>query len=233
MNRTDRLYAIVEALRRAGRLGRSSSWLAERFEVSSRTIKRDIAALCDAGVPIWSVEGRGGGYGLAEHATLPPLTFTEAEATAVALALAADPQMPFAVDGRAALGKILGAMSPAQRRVAHRLAGRLWMRSGPAERPPTARLIDEALRRQVVLELGFIDKRGQRTTRAVEPMALARTHGGWSLLAWCRLRAAGRWFRLDRIERVHLTRHPITERDLGETFGPPPDDAHPLTLDPS
>ena len=62
MNRTERLYAIAEALRAAGDDGRTSAWLAERFEVSTRTIKRDVTALQEAGRPIAGFGGRGGGY---------------------------------------------------------------------------------------------------------------------------------------------------------------------------
>ena len=62
MNRLDRLYALVEELRAAGSRGRSARRLAERFEVSVRTIERDILALQEAGVPISAQLGRRGGY---------------------------------------------------------------------------------------------------------------------------------------------------------------------------
>jgi predicted DNA-binding transcriptional regulator YafY len=62
MNRTDRLYALVEELRASAPRGRSAQRLAERFEVAVRTIQRDILALQEAGVPIWATPGPGGGY---------------------------------------------------------------------------------------------------------------------------------------------------------------------------
>lgn len=72
MNRTDRLYALVEELRaRAPRPLRASE-LADYFEVSTRTIERDLLALQEAGVPIWEQPGPGGGYGLNPNTTLPP-----------------------------------------------------------------------------------------------------------------------------------------------------------------
>lgn len=58
MNRTDRLYALVEDLRAVAPQWRSAKWFAERFEVSSRTIERDLSALQQAGVPIYATPGR-------------------------------------------------------------------------------------------------------------------------------------------------------------------------------
>ena len=72
MNRTDRLYALTEALRRAGPTGRTSAQLAAHLEVAPRTIKSDVSALQQAGVPIWATAGPGGGYALDPAATLPP-----------------------------------------------------------------------------------------------------------------------------------------------------------------
>ena len=59
MNRTDRLYALTEELRRTGPRGRTSAALADRFEVATRTVKRDVLALQEAGVPIWATAGPG------------------------------------------------------------------------------------------------------------------------------------------------------------------------------
>ncbi len=72
MNRTDRLLAIVLELQ--GRGKRRAEDLAETFETSKRTIYRDIQALCETGVPIVSIPGRG--YSLVEGYFLPPLSFT-------------------------------------------------------------------------------------------------------------------------------------------------------------
>ena len=82
MNRTDRLYALVEELRaRSPRVVRSAE-LAERFNVTTRTIERDLHALQEACVPIWAQPGPGGGYGIIAETTLPPLNLTPAEAAA-------------------------------------------------------------------------------------------------------------------------------------------------------
>ena len=229
MNRTERLYAIAEELRSAGSAGRTSTWLARRLEVSVRTVKRDVDALLQAGLPIWAQAGRGGGYVL--NAGLPPLNVTAAEAAAIAVALATLPALPFAADARSALTKVLAAMPDAERERAEAIAGRLWLRA--PERPPrvpVARVLDEAVRQQRVLMLRYVDTQGATTERAVEPVALAATGGHWHLLAWCRLRSAPRWFRTDRITATHLTGEDAPPHDASTLFGTPPVDAHPVRL---
>ncbi len=231
VNRTDRLYGITEELRSAGRHGRTSDWLARRFEVSARTIKRDVSALQQAGVPIWAQPGPGGGYVLDGAASLPPLNFTGSEAVALALALAANPALPLAAEGRTALAKVLAAMTPAEQQRATELAGKVWLRGAAgATRPATARIVDEALRRGVVMSLDYVDAAGRSTTRAVEPAALAFTHGHWYLVGYCRRAGGPRWFRFDRLEAARLTSEPAPRHDPASFAGTPPADAAPVTV---
>lgn len=230
MNRTERLYAIAEELRAAGPSGRTGAWLAQRLEVSTRTVKRDIDALLQAGLPLWAQAGPGGGYVL-DSATLPPLTVTGAEAAAIAVALAALPALPFAADGRSALAKVLAAMPTDERERAEAIASRLWLRiPEQPPRPAVARVLDEAVRHRRVLVLGYRNRHGEDTRRAAEPVALAATEGHWYLLAWCRLRTGPRWFRTDRITSAHLTTEEGPEHDAATLFGTPPPDAAPVRL---
>ena len=101
MNRTDRLYSLVEELRARAPRPVTAPDLARRFEVSIRTVERDIQALLEAGVPIWTERGRRGGYTLDPQTTLPPLNLTTREATAVVIALSALGTSPFSEAGRA------------------------------------------------------------------------------------------------------------------------------------
>jgi predicted DNA-binding transcriptional regulator YafY len=164
-------------------------------------------------------------------ATLPPITFTAAEATALALALAVQPGLPFSEDGRSALAKVLAVMPASGADDARDLAARTWVR--PVHRgAPVAvtRVLDEGLRRRRVVALDYTAAGGASTIgRPVEPMAYALNEDRrWYLLAWCRLREGGRWFRLDRIDAARLTGDTFTDRDLRETFGEPPADAFPV-----
>jgi predicted DNA-binding transcriptional regulator YafY len=215
MNRTDRLYALVEELRaRAPRTMRAAE-LARRFEVSTRTVERDLLALQEAGVPIWAQPGPGGGYGLNVEATLPPLNLTPAEAAALATALAANRAMPFADAGRSALRKLAGVMAAAPKDTAVKLLGQIRVVPGPeGAADPVSDVIQRALVDAVAVELTYRDAQTRETTRVVEPVGLVGTRHGWYVAAWCRLRQAPRAFRVDRIARATLTREPVVPRSL-------------------
>ena len=229
MNRTDRLHALGEELRRAGARGRTAARLATWLEVSTRTVKRDVAALQQAGLPVRAQAGPGGGYVLDSRATLPPVNLTAAQAVAVATALAAQRGAPYAVDARAALAKVLDVMHPADRSRAEELGARVWVRDdGPAPADPAvARAVGEALATRRVLALHYRDSSGRLSQRRVEPHLLAHTDGHWYLVAWCHHRRAPRWFRLDRIRAAHTTDEPVPDRDAA-VFGTPPPDARPV-----
>ena len=114
MNRTDRLYAVVEELRAAAPRPRSARQLARKYEVSTRTIERDILALQDAGVPVYAETGRLGGYVIDPAFTLPPVNFTAPEMVAIAVSLARADGTPFAYAARSALRKVLAAAPAGQ-----------------------------------------------------------------------------------------------------------------------
>ena len=131
VNRTDRLYALVEDLRASAPRPRSARQLAARYEVSSRTIERDILALQESGVPVYPEPGRRGGYAIDKTMTLPPVNFTAAEMVAIAVALARDERTPFAAATRSALRKVLAVASAAQTAEAAQLIDRVRL-IGPA-----------------------------------------------------------------------------------------------------
>jgi predicted DNA-binding transcriptional regulator YafY len=216
VNRTDRLYALVEELRsRAPRMVRASD-LAARFEVTTRTIERDLLALQEAGVPIWAQPGPGGGYGLNVDTTLPPLNLTPAEAAAIATALAATRALPFAEAGRSALTKLAGVMAAAPRDSATRLVSHIRVAQGPSGQAVdlVSEVIQQALLESVAIELSYSDGQTHQTVRIVEPAGVVGTHNGWYLVGWCRLRQGVRSFRLDRIARATLTEEHIAPRAL-------------------
>ncbi len=229
MNRTARLHAVTESLRRAGARGRTADQLAEEFEVTSRTIKRDLAALEASGVPIWGRTGPGGGYGLAGRASLPPVNFTAAQALALAAAVTVATQAPFADSARTATRKVLDVLDPAARRRATDLTHRIWVDVGPSTPRRIMSVLEQALLDQVTVNLSYTDAAGSRTRREIEPMIFAFTGGRWLLVAWCRLRVDIRWFNLSRIHSATATRRPCTGHHVSE-IGTPPEQARPVGM---
>jgi predicted DNA-binding transcriptional regulator YafY len=238
VNRTDRLYALVEELRAVAPRPRSARQLAARYEVSTRTIERDILALQESGVPIYAETGRCGGYVLDKALTLPPLNFTAAEMVAIAVSLARAETTPFAAAMRSALRKVVAAAPAARMAEAAQLTDRVWLvgTAGPGQRPPQPRgaagpnavagsragssqagaavplAIQEAITARHVLVLDYRDRNDAVTVREVEPVAFVGMRTQWYLMAWCRLRGGGRAFRMDRILAVTDTGEPAPHR---------------------
>ena len=231
MNRTDRLYAISEELAASGARLRTAAELADKFEVTERTVKRDISALQQAGIPIYSTTGPGGGYGLVRSAALlRPVTFTAAEAVAIATALGTQADLPFATDGAAALTKIRQAMTPGAVDAARVLARRVWTTATPRRTRP-ARTLDVAIAERRVVAIEYADRNGNASTRRVDPLQFAHAGGRWYLLAYCRESQGGRWFRMDRIKRAVLTRQQADDHDVEAVIGRPPAEARAVTVD--
>jgi predicted DNA-binding transcriptional regulator YafY len=218
VKRTDRLYAIVEELRAAAPRPRTVAQLAARLDVTERTVYRDLLALLESGVPLWSTPGPGGGYQLDPKMTLPPINFTTTEAMAIAVALSDVDDSPFASSARSAMQKVAAVMATSTTADVRRLARRV--RTVPSRRQPDVRaVLERAVVEAKVVRLGYRDRAGVVSERDVEPHSFVAGGGSWYLLGWCRLRKAGRGFRLDRITSALLTDEASPDRDFEEVGG--------------
>src|SRR2546430_2769052 len=213
MNRTDRLYALVEELRAVTPQPRSARWLACRFEVSSRTVERDIGALQQAGVPISAEPGRTGGYVLDKRHALPPVNVTPGEAVAIAVALEGLRGTPFHEAARSALRKVVAVMPAGDASAAHEMAGRVAL-LGASVAPAVPPAVARALSARRVLRFGYRDRHGNPTRREIEPLGYLGGRHNWYLLGWCRLRDSIRCFRLDRIVDPVATDEVVTPRSI-------------------
>lgn len=223
MTRTDRLYALVEELRAVAPRPRSARWLAEKFEVSTRTIERDLSALQQGGVPIWAEAGRTGGYCLDPGHTLAPLGFTVEEALAVAISLNSLATSPFRDAAESALRKVVAVMDARDLDETASLAARVHFLDAPTSQGAPRELV-HALRNQAVVQIVYVDQNHVETKRQVEPMGFVVKGNDYYLIAWCRFRDGLRAFRGDRIIEAELTgerspRRPLTARDLGTIDG--------------
>lgn len=204
MRRADRLFQIVQYLR-GGRLV-TAAMLAERLEVSERTIYRDIADLQSTGVPI---DGEAGiGYIMRSGFDLPPLMFTRDEI----VALVTGARMVKAWGGTSmiaaaeeALVKI-EAVLPEKERV--RVAGTSVFAPQMGLADETRELVDlceAAVEARDMLSFDYRDLKDAKTNRRVQPLGLWFWGKVWTLVAWCELRNDFRMFRLDRISKMTVT----------------------------
>ena len=201
MRRADRLFQLVQLIR--GRRLTTAAFLAQRLEVSERTVYRDVADLQHQGVPI---EGEAGvGYRLGAGFELPPLMFTQDEASALVAAARlaqswVDPAL--ARDIETGLGKILSVLPAAARVSAEALA--LYAPAMGMDNALRARLqtLREAVQSHNKLQLSYSDVSGDASERTVRPLGCFYWGKVWTLSTWCELRNDFRGFRVDRMNAI-------------------------------
>lgn len=210
MNRTDRLLALVLELR--GREWVRAEGLAHTFEVSVRTIYRDLLALNEAGVPVVSVPGRG--YRLMEGYFLPPLHFTPQEAVMLTLGVGAVHKAfdaEYAGSAENAAKKLLAALPEERRADVEHLRDRIQVVGGEGGRgADRLRTLRGALLDRRTVTFSYHKPDGEPGVRRVDPLGLVYLHGVWLLAAFDHEREEGRNYRLDRMEGVQVTSQSFT-----------------------
>lgn len=181
--------------------------LADRLEVTSRTLRRDVDKLRSLGYPIGSTSGVEGGYQLGAGSVMPPLLLDDEEAVAVALGLrsgAAGAVQGIEEASLRALSKIEQVLPPRlARRVAALQATIVTTRVNKS--PVDARVVSMlagACRDQESVSFRYQDHSGNASARSAEPHRLVHTGYRWYLVAWDSARKDWRTFRVDRIQRV-------------------------------
>ena len=201
MRRADRLFQIVQLVR--GRRLTTAAFLAQRLEVSERTVYRDVADLQHQGVPI---EGEAGvGYRLGKGFELPPLMFTpdEARALVASVRMAQVWQDPaLAQASQVALGKILSVLPASARLAAQSMA----IYAPPVGLEPavqaTLQTLREAVQAHRKVRVDYRDAKDAVSQRTLWPLGCFYWGSVWTLAAWCETRNAFRSFRLDRMDAL-------------------------------
>lgn len=186
--------------------------VARELEVSERTARRDLEALSVAGVPVYSMQGRGGGWRLLGGARTDLSGLTASEARA--LFLVAGPASTATPEVKAALRKLVRALPEPFREQAEAAATSLvvdprhWGASEVVPRPP--QFLDdlqEAVIRGVQIRLGYVDRQGSETERTVHPLGIVAKGPTWYLVS--HTEAGRRTFRIDRVSSVQFTDDPV------------------------
>ncbi len=211
--RADRLVAILLMLQARGQV--TASEVAEELEISERTARRDLDALGMAGLPVYSVQGRNGGWRLAGdgRTDLSGLNVSEARA----LFLVAGPASTATPEVKAALRKLLRALPEPLRESAEAASSAIhvdpvgWDRFGRTHTPPHLNALQDAVVEGRQVQLGYVARDGSATTRVVHPLGLASKGTVWYLVA--ETEAGQRTFRVDRATSVELTDDPVVRPD--------------------
>lgn len=204
VNRLSRLTAILIQFQTKRII--TASELSKKFQVSKRTIYRDIKALENAGVPIFTEEGKG--YALMDGYRIPPVMFTEKQANALILAeqlVLKNKDASFLKDYLEAIDKIKSILRYTIRDKVNILANRTQYDEVINQERNSNNLSDlqNALTSYKLVRIEYINKEGTATKRLIEPFALLSAEN-WYLIAWCRLRKEFRFFRPDRIQKMEI-----------------------------
>ncbi|MFK8036766.1 MAG: helix-turn-helix transcriptional regulator [Crocinitomicaceae bacterium] len=179
--------------------------IAEKHNVSIRTVYRDIRTLEKSGIPIVTEEGKG--YSIMEGYKLPPVMFTEQEANALITAkqiIALNKDKSLADQYNNAIEKIKSVLKYTQKDKTELLSERLQIRTYIESEKSSDFLIQlqTAITNYNILELNYISLQNKQSNRKIEPFALIHTNENWVLIAFCRLRNDFRTFRLDCIQNI-------------------------------
>jgi predicted DNA-binding transcriptional regulator YafY len=205
MARADRLFRLLEALRRLP-APVTAARLAAETGVSPRTLYRDIDALRAGGALIDGAAGYD--YTLTEDPALPPQTLTRLEIEALVLGMAGlrflgDPGL--AAAGESALAKIAGSLPEAkQMQALHAVLGTYRARRLP-EPPVDMALLRQACWEERALDLTYCDAAGQISQRRIWPLALYFQDQNQTLLSWCTVRQDFRMFLAPRMQTIALS----------------------------
>lgn len=216
--RLNRLTAIITQLQSKRIV--TATEIAQKHNVSIRTVYRDIRTLEQSDIPIYTEEGKG--YSLVEGYALPPVMFTQEEANALITAeqlILKNKDASLIKQYQNAIVKLKAVLRYTQKDKADLLSQRIIVRDNSEKRQTSDYLIQiqSAIVNHQVLAIQYHSLENQESRRDIEPFAIYTTQDNWILIAYCRLRQDFRAFRLDCIQEL---------RDTLQLFEP-----HPITME--
>ena len=204
--RLARLTSIITQLQ--SRKITTATSLAQKYQVSVRTIYRDIRTLEKSGIPIFTEEGKG--YALMEGYKLPPVMFSEEEANALITAeqlILKNKDASLSKHYSEAILKIKSTLRTNQKEKSELLSNRVYFNANEQHRKTSnyLMLLQTAITNFELLDIAYTSLKGISSNRKIEPFALYSTQENWLLIAFCRLRNEFRMFRIDCIQKISQT----------------------------
>ena len=213
--KVDRLVSIIMILLDKERIGAQE--LAEKFEVSPRTIYRDIDSINLAGIPIRSTSGVGGGFEIMENYRVDRKVFSTTDLSAILMGLSSLSNMGHGEELANALAKVKSFVPADRAKDIELKTNQLyvdlstWM--GNKNIKPYLKLIQTALKENRLLSFDYADRHGNKTARTVEPYQLVLKNSHWYCQCYCCERQDFRLFKLSRITSLQLQEKTFTPRE--------------------
>ena len=213
--KVDRLVSIIMILLEKERVGAQE--LAEMFEVSPRTIYRDIDAINMAGIPVCSTSGVGGGFEIMQKYKIDKKVFSTADLSAILMGLSSLSNMIRGNELVNALAKVKSFIPSDRAKDIELTANQIridlspWM--GNRNLQPYLESIKTALQESRLLTFEYIAHHGNKTTRTVEPYQLVLKSSHWYLQGYCHKRNDFRLFKLSRMSNLQMEKEAFTPRD--------------------
>lgn len=211
----DRLVSIIMILLDQKRI--STQKLADMFEVSPRTIYRDIDAINMAGIPIRSTSGVGGGFEVMPEYKVDKKVFSANDLSALLMGLSSLSNMIRGDELIHALAKVKSFIPADKAKDIELKVNQIWIDLSPwtgnRNTQPYLEMIKEGLQENKLLSFEYVAHHGNRTKRIVEPYQLVLKGSHWYLQAYCRKRNDFRLFRLSRMSNLQMQEEIFTPRD--------------------
>lgn len=193
--------------------------LADEFGLSTRTITRDLLELSELGVPVYSVQGRGGGYRLLQERLLPPISFTESEAISMFFACQSMEyfgSLPFGEGADSALHKFYHYLPADVRETIDRLKNRVMLWN--PYRSMSAEVLQTLLKAVMIGSVVTIKYKSSSgiSVRNIQPIGLYASSGYWYCPAYCFVKEDVRQFRADRILTAALNEQADRRADISQ-----------------
>ena len=211
----DRLVSIIMILLDKKRMGAQE--LADMFEVSPRTIYRDIDAINLAGIPIRSTSGVGGGFEIMEQYKIDKKVFSSADLSAILMGLSSLSNLIRGDELISALAKVRSFIPVERAKDIEIAANQIcidlspWM--GNQNIQPYLEMIKTALQHHKLLSFEYIAHHGKKTKRTVEPYQLVLKSSHWYFYGYCHSRNDYRLFRLSRMSNLKMRQETFSPRD--------------------
>ena len=214
--KVDRLVSIIMTLLDKERIGAQE--LADTFEVSPRTIYRDIEAINMAGIPIRSIPGVGGGFEIMPDYKLDKKVFSTADLSAILMGLSSLSSVVRGGELANALEKVKSFI-PAEKAKdieikSNQICIDLSSWTGNRTIQPYVKIIQAALQNHTLLSFAYTAHHGKKTIRTVEPYQLVLKGSRWYFQGYCRTRNDFRLFRVSRMSELQMKRETFIPRDF-------------------